>query len=188
MDFDNDEWGKYEAKDFVEQACLVALARIRYVEKRITALHLAIGNGDRNSYTDNRVDAPALKTHLYQELNQAYSELFMFGLLTKNKDLEKKALEMASERYLREGMHIMSYLDIYNRGGSYSVLEDVEFRADIAAALIEKGLDPTSQLVDCPKCHAHKGQSCRDEKMKKIPAHDARGVAAINYAVNQKGR
>jgi len=95
---------------------------------------------------------------------------------------------MANDRYLREGgVHIMSYLSISGINGPYSSLEESEFRADIAEALIEKGLDPVAQTTKCPTCKARRGQSCRNEKMKKIPSHTERGVAALKISVNPEG-
>ncbi len=186
-EFEDEDFGKYEAKNFVEQAALISLARINYIEKKLASLHFAMGSGSRRGYQGEAMpDCSGLRSHLYQELNDAYKNMFMFALVGNNKAIEKKALKMASDRYLREGIHIMSFLDIFNGMNGYSTMEESEFRADIAEALIEKGLDPVAQVTGCPSCHAHRGQSCRNNKMQKVSSHKPRQLAALNVSVNPK--
>lgn len=180
---------KLAPENFVERAAILALARIKLGEKRIASLHFAAGSqrGRSNAGHDQAFENQFSKMHasLYYDLNQAYSNMFMFTVISNNKNLEKKAAKMANERYLREGVAIMGYLDIEsNSSGGYSTLTESDFRADITEQLLKKGLDPVALVVPCSKCHAYKGQSCRDKKYKKIPSHKPRQLAALKSALN----
>lgn len=195
MEREEDDFHKAVAemqpKNYTEHAALVALARIKLCEKRIASLHFAAGTYRGASFQgqDGTFEAQFSRMYatLYNDLNKAYSDFLMFGFISANKDLEKKALHMANERYLREGIAIMGYLNIDNNfSNSYSTLEESEFRADIAERLISKGLDPVALVTSCSECHAEKGQSCRNKKYKRISSHKSRQLKALKTSVNGK--
>lgn len=75
----------------------------------------------------------ALHAVLYQQLNDAYRDLLMIGLLGKK--AQREARKRAFEHYLKANNSIMHLLDLRgHHPGIFSADEEKEFRAEIEEA------------------------------------------------------
>ena len=116
-------------KKFIEQAFEHAYKEACDLQQRIAALHYAAKPIRENNYEDlAKQDFESLHVSLYRRLNDAYSRVFMFGVVSCDKSLMAQAKKMAFDRYLKENNEIMSYLDFH---GSYPVALEDEFRKEL---------------------------------------------------------
>lgn len=115
----------------LNEAAQNALNKVVICENKIKALHYAINGLDRKFelYHEAKLDFSRLHCLLYQELNEAYRVLFMWGVLNKGEALET-AKKAALDHYLSEKTNIMNYLNIE---GSYPGELENQFRAEIEA-------------------------------------------------------
>lgn len=117
-------------KSLVEQAFINAYDRICDIKQRIAALHYACNNLRQKSYGSEgaKEDFSSLHSFLYQELNEAYNTMFVFSVVSGDRELLSKAKELAFDRYLKENTTIMQYLGFE---GSYSADLEREFRNEL---------------------------------------------------------
>ena len=115
----------------VNVAAQNALNKVVICENKIKALHYAISGLNRRFeiYHEAKLDFSHLHSLLYQELNEAYRVLFMWGVLMKGEVLEK-AKKAALDHYLNEKNGIMGYL---NMEGKFPCELEDQFRAEIEA-------------------------------------------------------
>ncbi len=118
-------------KTKLSEVSQIALEKVSICENRIKALHYAVsGLTDKftyKSYKGAENDFSKLSCFLYEELNEAYRVLFMWGTLIGGEYLEK-AKKAALDHYLTEDVSIMKYLNIH---GSYPESLENSFRKEI---------------------------------------------------------
>lgn len=121
----------------LDKAAEVALAKIELCEQRIHALAFAVWGLELRP-GEAREEHNALYAILYRRLNEAYRDLFMWGVVIGD-DVRKEARRMAYKRFLEEGKTIMGYLDMTNTySGHWNKKEVEEFRAEIKEKCTEQ--------------------------------------------------
>ena len=115
-------------KNKLSEAGQIALEKVSICENRIKALHYAVeGSRGKSSYKAYENDFSKLHCFLYDELNEAYRVLFMWGTLIGGEYLEKSK-KAALDHYLKKDSSIMEYLDIH---GSFECSLEEKFRKEI---------------------------------------------------------
>ena len=113
----------------INKATESALARVGICEARIRALFFAF-EGVMDKITRKTKDEYSmLWVELHKDLNDAYRQLFMWGVI--NPKVRLKAKEMAYQHYLRKNSEIMHLLNQDGSYTSYSVQEEQNFRQEI---------------------------------------------------------
>ena len=113
---------------FRARAMEQALERIKIAEARIVALHYACGSLRVRDPVPGFSELHAL---LYKELNEAFRQLLLFGVLVPDA-MQARVRKKVLHHYFHEGMSIMGYLTIDGelpRG--WSGTEEEEFRAEL---------------------------------------------------------
>jgi hypothetical protein len=162
----------------IDQAVVAALKAVEIAKSRIHALHYAMQGARERGFGNvkEQQEFSALHSLLYKNLNDAYRDLFMWGVVSK--DAERLARKEAFRHYLREGVTIMQYLDHTRMHPSqWSAQEEKEFRAEIKA---EKDRvrecycsDSRAENIlrtSCGCCGAQAGQACKHMKKGRGPA------------------
>lgn len=118
----------------IDEATQHALNQIEIIKSRLAALHYACKemrnghlSGDREIIQE---DFSKIHSALYRQLNNAYSNLFMFCIVSSNKEMLVKAKEAALEHYLGENKFIMGYLG-FDLESSWSSNLEKQFREEI---------------------------------------------------------
>lgn len=113
----------------VNQAWVAALARVELYKQKIEALHFAVSDLRSDSASEAHQDFAALHAWLYKKLNQAYQDLFMFGLF--NEATTKEARRVAYDHFLAERKSIMQFLETSGKyPGRWTAREEIEFRQE----------------------------------------------------------
>ena len=97
----------------VKEATQKALNRIEIVKSKLAALHYACKDlrADYNNYGEIiKEDFSKIHSALYKQLNDEYAKLFMFCVVSGDKEMVIKAKEMALEHYLGQNKYVMGYL------------------------------------------------------------------------------
>ena len=120
-------------KKYIEQAFEYSYGKVCDLEQRIAALHYAakpVRNKHLNTKGESKanVDFGNLHSELYNQLNEAYRNVFMFGVVSYDKKLIVRAKKLAFEHYLKEKCEIMSYLDFH---GSYPCDLETQFKKEL---------------------------------------------------------
>ncbi len=115
----------------VNQAWLNALATVELCEQRLAALHFAM-KGIESRTKELSEECNRLHTQLCDNLNNAYRNIFMWGIVTNKPEYQKEARRIAFKKFLAEQINIMCYLELDNQyPGSWQVEEEEEFRKEI---------------------------------------------------------
>jgi len=116
----------------VKEATQKALNRIEIAKSKIAALHYACKDLRNNHYKQPiiREDFSTIHSSLYQELNEAYGDLFVFCAVSGDKEMMVKAKEMALEHYLGENKYVMGYLG-FDLESSWECGLENQFREEI---------------------------------------------------------
>lgn len=115
-----------------KQAFESAYIEVCDLQQRITALHYALKPIRDKHYSNKEVDQDFSKLHcaLFDALNEAYRRVFMFSIISGDRECMRKAKETAFDRYLRENCEIMGYLN-FLPSESYSCDLEKQFRAEL---------------------------------------------------------
>jgi len=119
------------SKSLIKEATQNALNRIEIVKSKLAALHYTCKDL-RNDHFSEIIKEDYSKIHsiLYKQLNDEYASLFMFCVVSGDKEMIVKAKEMALEHYLGENKYIMGYLKFDSQSSWSSNLEK-QFREEI---------------------------------------------------------
>lgn len=127
--------GKVRRTPTVDRATMTALAAVKDAETRLIALEYACrGERQRSGFFgDAAPEYSALHGVLYKRLNDAWRNLMMWTTVNpQNKKVRNEVARLVWERYLRDGMEIMNYLDISNVPPSMYDGADAEmFRSEL---------------------------------------------------------
>jgi hypothetical protein len=120
------------SKNLIKEATQNALNRIELVKSKLAALHYACKDLRADNYHEEIIKEDFSKIHsaLYQQLNEAYGNLFMFCAVSGDKKMMIKAKKMALDHYLSEDKYIMGYLGFDSRSSWDGNLEK-QFREEI---------------------------------------------------------
>ena len=121
--------------DKVDDALVVAMARVQLAQSRIQAFLYALEGIDQKDRV-GAIEAAADK--IYRQLvdgeNDAYRRLFMLSLLGTKQD-RLAAAELALERFMGDKVAIMTLLRTTDTVYGWFTDEERKFRADIAARM-----------------------------------------------------
>jgi len=124
---------KTPSKSLVKEATQNALNRIEIVKSKLAALHYACKDlrADHNYFSEIiKDDFSKIHFALYKQLNDEYANLFMFCVVSGDKEMMIKAKDAALEHYLGENKYIMGYLGFDSQSSWASNLEK-QFREEI---------------------------------------------------------
>ncbi len=134
-------------KSKVNQAHAQALARVELAKMRIAAFSFAV-KGLRNKQRflkDPNLDAEfnAVHRYLYQDLNDAFRDSLMWGAFNPRSPLAKEGVRQALKHYAKEGMELMSWLDLDRLPPVEYLSKDLDqFRGELDGIMAEHGLAP----------------------------------------------
>ncbi len=116
----------------VKQALENSYAEICDMQQRIAALHYALKPLRDRSCGNDEIKEDFSKIHcaLFRELNDKYRHLFMFSVVSGDKEIIAKAKKLAFDRFLTERSEIVSYLGFNISDSNYCDLE-VQFRDEL---------------------------------------------------------
>ena len=87
------------------------LSRVEIAKERIAAFAFATA-GPRHRTEKEQDQYSAIHASLYHELNEAYKNVFMWGIISADEDLLKEARAQAFQWYLDEHCSIIHYLHL----------------------------------------------------------------------------
>lgn len=104
-----------EHTGFVSKAFEQSMTKVYEAEQRIAALHYAMEElskdwGRRRERPQADEQFSLLHASLYQQLNDAYRNVFMWGVVSGDTQLLLRARKAAFNHYLKSNSEIMSHL------------------------------------------------------------------------------
>jgi len=130
---------KKQKKSSIDSAVQAALNSIAISRSRIVAFHYAVKGLGNSQWRMNEPHiqkaVSALNGVLYEELNEAYRRLFMWGIFDEK--ARKEAIDAAAEHFLKERMSIIELLfdDVRFRPERWETETEKRFRDEIAALI-----------------------------------------------------
>ena len=136
----------------VNEAHAQALARIETAKMRIAAFGFALkGVRARQSFAkDSSVDTEfhALHRQLYKDLNDAFRDALMWGAFNPDSEMAQEGKRLALQHYAREGVEIMSWLDVDRVPPARYLAKDHDsFRGDLDELMRANGLTPDGRRL-----------------------------------------
>ena len=113
-----------------KDAFLRAQTAVYDAQHRIAALQFSVRALSEGIAGKEHAEYSAISAALYKKLNDRYRDLFLFAVVSDDKELLQAAKKAAFDYYLKEDMEIMNYLGF---SGSYPSNLESEFREELKA-------------------------------------------------------
>jgi hypothetical protein len=136
---------------YIDQAVEAALRDVAILEAALTAYEYAVRTARNRTWgglPQEFQPDDSLRAYLWRKRSEAQSRALMFGGLSTNPELKKRAWRAATDFIIRENSMIMGYLYTDNQPPSRWLVDvQTDFREEIHAAVKEKlGIDPDADL------------------------------------------